>query len=305
MPAGESTPGRITVVAAQMAPRLRDKAANLDKIERWTRRAAANGARLIVFPECALSGYCYESLAEALEDAEPIPGPASTSVARLAAETGLYVVFGMVERAGDRIFNTAALIGPEGLVGIYRKTHLPWEAVDRFVTPGDLPFPVYDTAIGRIGMLICYDLRLPEPARIEALAGADIIVHPTNLPEGGRPQPDFMYPARASENHVWVVSADRVGEERGVLFIGRSAIVDPMGRRLAEGGEAGEELVAAEIEPAQAREKDLVIVPGVYELHLFRARRPELYGAILNGPGGPGGPSKPRTLATEGALSGA
>jgi predicted amidohydrolase len=235
-----------------------------------------------VFPECSLSGYCYTSLAEALMDAEPVPGPACERLARITAETGAYVVFGLIEREADRIFNTAALVGPEGFVGSYRKTHLPHHVVDNLVAPGDRWFPVFETAVGRIGILICYDLRLPEPARIMALAGADILVHPTNLPPAGHPQPDHMYRTRAAENSVWVVSADRVGTERGVRFIGRSAIVSPSGETVAEANDHAEELLVAEIEPALAREKDRVMTPRIYELHLFRDRRPELYGALAD-----------------------
>jgi 5-aminopentanamidase len=279
---GTAPPRRLIVAACQIEPRFRDNAGNLKKMETWVRQAAERGAGLIAFPECALSGYCYTSLADAMTDAEPVPGPACERLARVAAETGAYVVFGLIERAGDRIFNTAALLGPEGFVGSYRKTHLPHHVVDKLVTLGDVPFPVFETAVGRIGILICYDLRLPEPARIMALAGADILVHPTNLPPAGHPQPDHMYRTRAAENAVWILSADRVGTERGVRFIGRSAVVSPAGETIAEANDRSEELLVAEIAPALAREKDRVMTPGMYELHLFADRRPELYAALLD-----------------------
>lgn len=249
-------------------------------MERLARDAAAKGANLIVFPECALTGYCFESREEVRGVAEPIPGPASDTISEVAKETGAYIIFGLVESIDDRLYNAAAVVGPEGLVGIYRKTHLPWEALDRFVDPGDLPFPVFETAVGRIGILICYDMRFPEPARILALNGADMIVHPTNLPFGGEMQPDLIYQARAAENRIWIISADRVGIERGVRFIGRSAIVDPSGERLAEGSREGEELILVDIDPTLARQKDLILAPKTYELHTFTDRRPDLYGAL-------------------------
>lgn len=270
-------PKRVTVAVAQTDPIIRDRAANLSVIEGMTRQAAAGGAQLILFPECALTGYGYATADEALEDAESIPGPATKQLAQLAAEVDIHIVFGMIERDGDRIYNSAAILGPDGLVGVYRKTHLPFEVLDRFAAPGDLGLPVFDTPLGRIGVLICYDLRFPEPARILALRGADIILHPTNLPYGGAPQPEFMYQTRAAENRVWVLSADRVGTERGITFIGRSAIVDPTGKRLREGSGESQELLMAEIEPASARNKDLIFEPGVYELHPFKDRRPDLY----------------------------
>lgn len=271
----------VTVAVGQTNPQMRDRAHNIAQIERMTCEATGKGARLIVFPECALTGYCYASREEAMEDAEPVPGPATEHFARIAAATNAYVVFGLVEKDGDQIYNAAAIVGPDGFVGKYRKTHLPFEVLDRYVRPGDLSFPIFETAIGRIGILICYDMRFPEPARILALSGADIILHPTNLPFGGAPQADYLYQARAAENRVWILSADRVGVERGVEFIGRSAIVHPNGTRLAEGGTENEELLIAEIEPALAREKDLIFTPGIYELHTFSDRRPELYGALI------------------------
>jgi predicted amidohydrolase len=185
-----------------------------------------------------------------------------------------------VEREAGVLYNSAALIGPGGLVGKYRKTHIPFQAVDRFVAPGDIPLSVFDTPLGRIGLLICYDLRFPEPARVLALAGVQIIANLTNLPPPGWPQPEFIFQARAAENRVWVVCADRVGEERGVRFIGRSAIVSPQGEKLAEADGVSEELLLADIVPAEADEKDLIIDPGVYEMHLLGDRRPDLYGAL-------------------------
>ena len=275
--------GRFVVAVAQMDPKIRDRAANVATIERMTQEAASKRARLILFPECALTGYGYVSRVEAFEDAEPIPGPTTDRLARMAAELDIHIVFGMVERNGEDVYNAAPFIGPGGLIGVYRKTHLPFEVLDRFAKPGDVGLPVFDTSIGRVGILICYDMRFPEPARVLALKGADIILHPTNLPPPGAPQPDFMYQSRAAENRVWVLSADRVGLERGVRFIGRSMIVDPTGARLAEGSADGEELLFAEIEPAIARQKDLIIDPGVYELHPFRDRRPELYAEVTRG----------------------
>lgn len=272
----------VAVAAAQTCPKINERERNLGEMSFWAQEAVNKHARLVVFPECSLTGYNYVSRDEALEQAEPLPGPASAHLVDVAVELDIYIVFGLIERSGDRLYNSAALIGPEGIVGVYRKTHLPWEAVDRFVDKGDGPFSVFDTSIGRIGILICYDMRFPEPARILALQGADIIVHPTNLPPEGSPQPDYIYQTRAAENRVWIVSADRVGNERGVRFIGRSAIVDPTGKKVAEGSEDAEELVMAEIDPLYARTKDLIIVPEVYELHPFADRRPDLYGPLAS-----------------------
>ena len=272
----------VRVAAAQTDPRLRDVEGNLVRIEETVRAAAARGAGLIVFPECALTGYRYVTAADALADAQTVPGPATERLGAVAAELDISIAVGLVERDGDRLFNCAALIGPTGLLGVYRKTHLPFQAVDRFVEPGDLPFAVIDTPLGRLGMLICFDLRFPEPARVLALAGAQIILNLTNLPPPGAPQPDFMFQTRAAENRVWLISASRVGQEGGVPYIGRSAIVNPEGEKLAEAGAEGEDLLVADIEPAFADRKDLIIEAGVYEMHLFGARRAELYGRLTS-----------------------
>ena len=271
---------QVTVAAVQTDPRLGDVAGNLDHIASWTRRAANEGAQLVVFPECAVNGYRYDSREEALGDAQTVPGPAADLLEGVAAETGVHVAVGIVERDGDRLYNCAALIGPDGFVTKYRKTHIPFQAVDRFVTPGDIPLHVVETPIGRIGMLICYDLRFPEPARVLALSGVQIIANLTNLPPPGWVQPEFIFRARAAENRVWLVCADRVGTERGVEFIGRSAIVGPSGVTLAEASESAEEMLVQPIVPSEADEKNLVFDPGVYEMHLLRDRRADLYGAL-------------------------
>src|ERR671919_546171 len=173
------------------------------------------------------------------------------------------------------------LVGPAGLVGRYRKTHLPFLGVDRFVAPGEEPPEVYDTPVGRLGIVICYELRFPEPTRALALVGAELVLHPTNWPNAVKPFADFLTRARAAENRVFLLTANRVGAEGGVEFFGRSQIVDPLGDRLVEAGDGEDELILAEIDPAEAREKDQAIVPGEYEVHLFGDRRPELYGALV------------------------
>ena len=184
----------------------------------------------------------------------------------------------LLERDGDLLYNVAVLVGPDGLVGSYRKTHLPFLGVDRFTVAGD-ELPVYDTPLGRIGLEICYDLRFPEVTRTLALRGADIVAHPTNFPLAAKGQTELITVARAAENRIFLLTANRVGKERWAEFCGWSQIVDPFGKRLAEAGETGEALLVAEIDVEKARDKDYV-VPGQYELYLFRDRRPDLYGLL-------------------------
>ena len=172
------------------------------------------------------------------------------------------------------------LLGPTGLLGKYRKLHLPYLGVDRFVNHGDLPLTVYDTDIGRIGLGICYDSGFPEHARVLALEGADIVVIITNWPEGAEFSAEHTTPTRARENHVFYVAINRVGKERNVNFFGLSKIADCRGEFLAAAKLNQEDIIYAEIEPVLAREKYRVRVPGESESHLINDRRPEFYEAI-------------------------
>jgi predicted amidohydrolase len=266
---------------AQTEPGLGEPERNVEACLARLEEAAAAGCDLLVFPECATSGYMFASEDEAAPYAEEVPGPSVEALAGACARHRLHCVAGLLERDGDRLRNTAVLVGPSGLVGRYRKTHLPFLGVDRFVAPGEEPPEVYDTPVGRLGMVICYELRFPEPTRALALGGAELVVHPTNWPTAVKPFADVLTRARAAENRIFLLTANRVGAEGGVEFFGRSQIVDPLGNRLVEAGEGADELVVAEIEPAEAREKDRAIVPGEYEVHLFGDRRPELYGALV------------------------
>ena len=267
------------VAVAQTEPKLGEKERNLDVCLARLEEAVAAGAELLVLPECAIPGYMFDSPEEALPFAEEIPGPSTEALADACRRLDAHVVCGLLERDGDLLRNAAVLVGPDGLVGNYRKTHLPFLGVDRFTVPGD-ELPVYDTPLGRIGLEICYDLRFPEATRTLALRGADLVAHPTNFPMAAKVQTELITVARAAENRIFLLTANRVGKERSGEFCGWSQIVDPYGRRLAEAGETEEVLLVADIDIEQARDKDYVI-PGEYELYLFGDRRPDLYGALV------------------------
>src|SRR5437899_690895 len=161
-----------TIAGVQMDCRLGDRAANLTSIRAKFREAAGHGARLVVFPECILSGYCFGSSDEAREFAEPLPGPATETLAADCRDLNAFVIFGLLERTGDQLFNSAALVGPQGLIGSYRKTHLPCLGVDRCTVPGDRPFRVHDLGRLRVGMLLGYDGSFPGARRVLAIEGA-------------------------------------------------------------------------------------------------------------------------------------
>lgn len=255
----------------------RNRARMLEKL----RETATAGARLTVFPECAVPGYCFGSLAEAREFAESIPGPSTEFFARACAEFGMYCVFGLLEADGPRVFNAAALVGPDGLIASYRKVHLPYLGVDMHTTPGDRPFAVHEAGGVRIGMNICYDAAFPEAARTLAILGADVIVLPTNWPPGAECTACSVTSARALENAVYYIAVNRVGEERGFRFIGMSRICDTNGETLAVSQTTDEEILYAEIDPARARRKHIIRVPGKHEIDRLADRRPEMYGELV------------------------
>jgi predicted amidohydrolase len=267
------------VAVAQLDPALGEPERNLETCLNRLEEAREAGADLLVLPECAIPGYMFDSADEAMPFAEEIPGPSTAALETACRRLGVHAVCGLLERDGDLLRNAAVLVGPEGLVGSYRKTHLPFLGVDRFVSPGD-ELPVYETPLGRIGLEICYDLRFPEATRTLALRGADLVAHPTNFPVAARIQTELITVARAAENRIFLLSANRVGKERWAEFCGWSQIVDPYGRRLAEAGDKEQTLLVAEVDLELARDKDYVI-PGEYELYLFGHRRPELYGALV------------------------
>ena len=275
---------KVKLAAVQMSPRLMETGRNLDYIVGAAGEAAASGAGLIVFPECSLTGYIFNSRAEAMSVAETLPGPSTERLTSLCREHGVYVVFGLLEKEGDCIFNAAALVGPPGFMARYRKTHLPFLGVDRFVDRGDGPFEVHRTPVGNIGIYICYDVVFPESSRVMALMGADILALPTNFPQVRRETlSTFIVSARAIENKVHVVAADRVGSERGYAYAGFSKIVSATGKTLGLASADKEEIIYGEVSLSAARNKHVTIIPGEYEVDYIADRRPELYG-LISGP---------------------
>jgi predicted amidohydrolase len=268
------------IAAVQMDCALADVAGNLAAIRRLLNQAVGEGAKLVIFPECALSGYCFTSREEGWKAAVPVPGPEMNAIAADCSALGCHAVVGLLERGpADALFNSCALVGPSGLVACYRKLHLPFLGVDRFTTPGDRPFVVHDLGGLRIGMNICYDGSFPESSRVLMLLGADLVVLPTNWPMTAKGVCEMCH-VRAMENHIFYAAVNRVGEERGFRFKGQSRIIAPSGESLAEAGE-GPALLYAEIDPTVARNKRVVRIPGQHEMDRVKDRRPEMYGPIV------------------------
>lgn len=229
-------------------------------------------ADVYVLPELAFSGYNFASRKEARARAEPADGPSARWARDLCRSMGAHVLYGFPEVAGGRLYNAAALVGPRGLRGVYRKIHL-FGKEKSFFNSGDAPGPVWRVGPFRLGVLICFDWFFPETARSLALTGADVLLHPSNLvlPHA----PDAMI-TRCLENRVFAATANRVGREDGaagpLTFIGRSQIVSPRGERLARLGPAAVGVAVAAIDPRAARDKRLASGND-----LFLERRPALY----------------------------
>ena len=236
-----------------------DKSANLAKYMKYIDEAAANGAKLVVFPEQSLQAYLKDLGAMPLSDyeyqhdnAEVVPdGPSTQALIAKAKEKDVYIIWGMTEKSAvdDVImYNTMVLVGPEGFVGKYRKVHLPGDELHIYTAGTE--FPVYDTKIGKIGMLICYDKSFPESARELAVGGAQLLVMSTAWPIADTSKTnaedvtsDMMYDryvmydkVRAVENQLPFISSNQFGKAGNIEYIGFSSITDGTGKLLATTG---------------------------------------------------------------------
>jgi predicted amidohydrolase len=273
-------PQPCSVACAQLAPQLGDLEGNRARAAAAIEEAAAQGATLVVLPELCTSGYVFADADEARALAEPADGPTAAAWRELATRHSLVIVGGLCEVDEDgALRNSAIVVDRDGLRAVYRKTHL-WDREKLIFLAGDEPPPVVETDAGRIGVAVCYDVIFFELLRGLALAGADVIAVPTNAPVlGPIAQPLAMElvvaMAAAHINRVHIAQADRTGDERGVSWVGASAIVDVTGELLA-GPLDGPGLLVAEIDPARARDKRWGERNDV-----LADRRPDLYDQSL------------------------
>ncbi|MEJ2684914.1 MAG: nitrilase-related carbon-nitrogen hydrolase [Candidatus Sulfobium sp.] len=257
----------------QFGPSFGDIQGNVEKTVQALSRLKAD---LVVLPELFNTGYQFVSREEAEGLSEEVPSGFTTrSLVDLSREKGFYIVAGLAERDGGRIYNSAVLAGPGGFVGVYRKTHLYFEEKLWFA-PGDTGFSVWDTPLGRIGVMICFDWFFPESARTLALKGAQIIAHPSNLVMAYCPE---AMVTRCLENRVFTVTANRIGiEERGgkepLRFTGSSEIVSPGGQILHRAPSDRDELGYAEIDIEEAANKKINPFNDIFE-----DRREDIYHA--------------------------
>lgn len=282
----EQTLTRIACV--QMQPAIGEVEANVERSSALIINSAGLGAKVVVLPELANTGYAFATRDEAFALAETIPdGPSIARWQRVASEYKLYLVAGIAERDGTALYDTAVLLGPDGFIGRYRKLHL-WDAETLFFEPGNLGLPVFTTPIGRIGLAICYDAWFPETFRLLALQGAELVCVPTNWVRPSKPviapqgmpysMAHMLLIAAAHSNSINIATADRIGIERGQPFEGRSVIVGHSGWPVA--GPASydrEELVIGDIDLANAREARAWTKFN----QILRDRRNDLYGEML------------------------
>jgi predicted amidohydrolase len=239
---------------------------------------ASLDAQLVVLPEFFNTGYLIATRQEAWDLGELVPqGKTTVALCEIAKAKNLYIVAGLIEKAGEKLFNAAVLVSPEGYVATYRKMHL-FNEEKLWFDPGDKGFQVYDLGICRIGIMICFDWFFPESMRILALQGADIICHPANLV---LPFCQDAMITRCLENRVYAITANRTGvETRGgktFRYTGRSQITAPGAQILYRGGSEADEVGVAELDLAVVREKKINVFND-----LFTDRRPGYYGSICS-----------------------
>lgn len=296
---------QLRIGTAQFEARDGDKDYNFGRIEALSREAVAANADLVCFHECSIPGYTFlENLSRAeTEDlAEPVPGgPSTRRLIELSRDVNVALGAGLIEQDGGHLYNTCIVVSPEGFVAKHRKIHA---FISAHVSCGD-SYTVFNLLGAKFGLLICYDVNLPENVRLTAMMGAEIILMPhvtgclpSPMPGRGKVAPEVWHnrdtdpvtcrqefdgpkgrgwimrwlPARAYENGVYAVYANPIGVEGDTIKPGGSMILDPFGEVIAECRRLGDEVVVATLDPAK-----LEVAPG---RGYIRARRPELYGAM-------------------------
>lgn len=258
----------LSIAIVQFTPVLGDIEKNTSIVKQYLGQTGDAG--LVVLPELASTGYNFRDKEMALSLGED-PGESAyvKMLQSVARRNGQFIVSGFNEKTSKGLYNSALLIGPEGIQSVYRKMHLFMNEKDYFL-PGDGKLEVTDTGSGKIGMQICFDYLFPEPWRLLAMKGADIIVHPSNLLTRNAQK---ALPGIAIMNRIHIITANRTGSEGDLIFNGNSMLIDVSGEIVARASDAGNEVLRAEINPLLAQDK--MITP---RNHVFEDRRPEQYG---------------------------
>jgi len=270
-------PDEITIALGQISSRVGDKKYNLETMKRIIKTAKKRGADLTAFPELALTGYVVRD--RAYELAEPVPaGPSVRQIEDIARKENIHIILGMIERSAKAsavLHNTALLIGPKGFIGKYQKMYLPTHSMfeeKRYFRPG-YQTPVFDTQIGKIGMIICYDVYFPEVTRVLSLKGAKLIVCISASPSVRRGFFETLTAARAIENTIFVAFVNLAGIEDGLQFWGGSRIIAPSGNLISQARYDEDDLITAKISYS-----DLTRVQAW--VPTLRDLRPEIFSSL-------------------------
>ncbi len=264
---------KIKLALCQISSKRESKKENLLKIEKLTLKAKQQGADLAIFPEMSLTGYVLHD--QIYELAETIPGPSTAKVEALAKKTGIYIIFGMPElseKTKATVFNTEVLVGPQGLIGKYRKMFLPTHSVfeeKRYFRPGYEP-AIFQTDMGNIGLTICYDIFFPEVYRLTRLKGAQLIVCISASPAVRRGYFEILTSARALENTAFLAYVNLAGIEDGLQFWGGSRLISPTGDVIAKAKYDEEDFVICEVDFGDLKTAE-TFIPTLRDL------RPELF----------------------------
>lgn len=267
---------KFKIALAQISCKLGDKKGNLEKIEQAAKKAKKQGVDLLILPEMSLTGYVIRD--QIYELAEEIPGHSTNLVEKIARETGVHIVFGMPELSAKTqatFHNTAVLVSPKGYVGKYRKMYLPTHSMleeKRYFRPG-YQAAVFNTELGRIGLIICYDVYFPEVARLTRLEGAQLIVCISASPAVRQSFFEVLTAARAIENTVFLAFVNLAGIEDGLQFWGGSRLLGPNGRVLVQAKHDDEDFVTCEIDYSDIKPIE-AYVPTLKDL------RPELFDKL-------------------------
>lgn len=267
---------KFLIALAQISCQRGDKKANIRRIEEYAAKAKQDGAELVIFPELSLTGYTVRD--ELFDLAEVIPGPSTNAVIKIAKKHETHIVFGMPElseKTQATIYNSAVLVGPEGYIGKYRKIHLPTHSVfeeKRYFRPG-YHVGAFSTGIGKIGLIICYDIFFPEVCRLTRLEGAQMIVCVSASPAVRKSFFETLTVARAIENAAFLAYVNLVGIEDGLQFWGGSRLIAPNGKIIAKAKYDEEDLVIGEVNYTDIKSVE-AFVPTLKDL------RPELFGKL-------------------------
>lgn len=270
-------PDEITIALGQISCKIGDKKHNIETMKRITRQAKKAEADLVAFPELALTGYVVRD--RAYELAEPVPNGASVrQIEEIAKKENIHIILGMIERSAKAravLHNTALLIGPKGYIGKYQKMYLPTHSVfeeKRYFRPG-YQTPVFETEIGKLGMIICYDVYFPEVTRMLTLKGAKLVVCISASPSVRRGFFETLTAARAMENTVFVAFVNLAGIEDGLQFWGGSRIIAPSGSLISQAKYDEDDLITARINYS-----DLMRVQAW--VPTLRDLRPEIFDSL-------------------------